>query len=177
MASRRPHTATVRLTEAQYALAKERFVSDRGMSWQKLLTAAVNAYLRGDFTVNPDGSYNVEPPGAISYVDDEEAVALEDLEDHTGRSYGTSKPRTLGTRELAELAEKRTGRRVQVAILRRLVRERFPQEENPGAGTRYHWREDDPDIVRIIDAIAAGALEEIARRGVSEAERAKRAAP
>lgn len=172
---KRPHTATVRLTESQYALAKEKFARDRGMSWQKLLTAAVNAYVQGDFIVKPDGTYTISEPSAISYGDDDDAVDLADLlEPHEGRPYGSQKSETIGTRELAKLAERRTGRRVAIPVLRRLVRERFPQEENPGPGTRYRWETTDPEVDEIIEAIGAGALDELRRRALRTASEAKR---
>lgn len=150
----RPHTATVKLTAEQYQLAKGRFQRTPGMTWQKLFAAATNAFIRGDLEIHPDGSYTVGQPDVISFGDDADAVELDDIEDETD-------PDVLTTRDLADKAERETGRRVSLTLLRRLIRERFPLVENPGPGTRYRWAADHPDVERIIDAIANGALDEI----------------
>jgi hypothetical protein len=173
VSTKRPHVATVRLTEGQHTLAKEKFARDRGMTMQKLLAAAINAYVRGDFQVHPDGSYSIGDPGAISFVDDDEAVDLTELEDYAGRPHGSQKPTYLGTRQLAEQAEEETGRRVPVHLLRRLVRERFPQEQPPGPGTRYRWEPDHPDVAKIIEAVREGAIDELRRTGIETASRYK----
>lgn len=170
MAPHRPHVATVRLTESQYRLARERFARDRtGMSWQKLLTAAVNAYVRGDFQVNPDGTYTIGEPGVISYEDDADAVDLDDLAPHAGRSR---KPKAvvLGTRDVAERAERETGRRVPLPLLRALLRERFPDAgQGSGAGRRYRWKPGDPEVDEIVKLIGEGVLEELREQGLRAA--------
>ena len=157
----KPHVQTVRLTPEQHTLARKRLETER-LTWQKLLSAAVNAYVRGEFRVNARGRYyfgSSQSGEALAFEDSDDAVGLEDLQEVDIPL--SDDEATLGTRELAEKAEQMTGRRVPLTLLRRLVRTRWPQEESPGPGTRYRWREDDPQVWEIIDAIGKGAIDEL----------------
>lgn len=179
---RRPRTQTVRLTEEQQRLLRVRLANERGITVQKVLTAAVNAYIRGDFRVNARGEYEIgeAPEGqraqdVISFDDDEEALDLDDLDnllitDSTSR-LPEEKPQVLGTREIAELAERETGRSVPLVLLRRLLRERYPKPEGAHAQSRYRWPEDDPRVDEIIRLIGEGALDELRKTAISEARR------
>lgn len=184
----RVHTQTVRLTEGQHVLARSRMAQEPGMSWQKLLTATVNAYANQELHVSPTGALTIgapresaedAPAGGSPFCadDDPEAVDLDDLDEGEGpgslpaatsRPYGTQTERTLGTRELAALAEEQTGRAVNLKLLRQLIRERFHEGET-GPATRYRWVEGDPLIERIIQAIGQGALDELRDRRLTEA--------
>lgn len=178
----RPHTATVRLTEAQHILARQRFALEHGMTWQKLLTSAVNAYLRGEFRVAPDGTYSWHPGGfeeepapppssVITAGEEDDAVSLDDLEDYPGRETGPP-PEVFGTRKLKALAEQVTGRTVHPHLLRRLIRERFRPEGAQGG--HYTWTgPGDPEVQAIIDAIAEGGLDEVRSKGISRASRSR----
>lgn len=168
--TKRPHTATVRLTENQHRLAKERFAREPGMTFQKLLTAAVNAYVHGDFRVLPNGTYTIESPGAISFEDDGEAEDLLGLDAHEGRPSGRQTTEVWGTRQLAEFAEQTTGRRVSLQLLRALLRERFPQGSD-GPGTRYRWVAHSDEAMAVVNAIADGALEEMKRTRLGDVKR------
>lgn len=172
----RPFTQTVRLTEAQVVLAKERFAHERGMTWQKLLVAAVNAWLRGQLVVHADGSteWNSAGSNVVSYLDDDEAVSLDDLEDYPGREHASPPPKRWGTRQLADLAELTTGRRVKLDPLRRLIRTDFPQARREDERYYVWGGPDDPQVVEIIRAIAAGRLDEISREGLRVAQAGSR---
>lgn len=193
MSYHRPHTQTVRLTESQHVLTRRRMVEE-GMSWQRLLSACVNAYARDELHVGPSGdlslgalressstrSARAEAGPTVTTGDDPDAIDLDDLmdlpdegdppalPDEHGRPYGSQEPRTIGTRELANLAEERTGRRVNLVLLRELVRERYPQDAEPGPSTRYRWDIEDPQVEQIIDDIGQGALNEIRDRRLLE---------
>lgn len=185
MGAPRRHTQTVRLTEAQHVLVKRRFADEPGMTWQKLLTCAVNAYARDELHVSTGGVVSLGGPRessehgapAISFGEDPEAMTLDELGDLTeadlegddlpepaSRPYGSQAEETIGTRELATLAEERTGRRVNIKLLRQLVRERFAPEGEAGPGVRYRWAPDDPQLDEIMQAIAAGDLVELRDR-------------
>lgn len=156
---RKPHVQTVRLTREQNDLGRKRLEAER-LTWQKLFSAATNAYIRGDFRVNARGEYQLAPTdsaGALAFTEEDDALGLEDLVE---RDIPLSEDeRMIGTRQLAEKAEEITGRRVPLTLLRRLVRTRWPQEQNPGPGTRYRWHEDDPQVWEIIEAIGDGAID------------------
>lgn len=175
---RKPHVQTVRLTTEQNDLAKRRLEAER-LTWQKVLSAAINAYIRGDFRVNLRGEYRVqtsEASGALAFGDDDEALGLEELQELDLPLEDDED--ILTTRDLAEKAEEVTGRKVPLTLLRRLVRTRWPQEESPGPGTRYRWRANDPVIWEIIEAIGEGAIDQLRyesyerySKGAQEAER------
>lgn len=181
----RPHTQTVRLTEEQHRLFRVRLANEPGLTVQKVLTAAVNAYVRGDFRVNARGEYEIGPAPAghaaadvISFDDDEEALDLDDLDNllvaDNGNSYSDPDPKFLGTREIAERAEEQTGRAVPVPLLRRLLRERYPKPAGAHAQARYRWPEDDHRIAEIIQLIADGALDELRKSAITEARSRRR---
>lgn len=174
MSTTKPHVATVKLTEQQFRLARTR-IEHEHLSWQRVLSAAVDAYIVGELKVTPVGNWSVSDEGdeVLSFVDgDADALDLDDLvglvpaEGQGDRPYGQQVPETIGTRELAERAEAKTGRRVSIHMLRSLLRERFP-EARPEGSTQYRWDEDDPQIGEIIQAIADGALDEIRHRRLS----------
>lgn len=127
---------------------------------------------------------------AISYEDDEDAVDLEDLKAMTDEealtfeltlsegaiSYDEAgaisladlegvddEPATIGTRELAALAEERTGKPVHLKLLREFLREEFPQGE-PGPGARYRWDRHDPEVELILELVGDGALDDLRDR-------------
>jgi hypothetical protein len=158
----RPHTATVRLTDAQHELLRMKVASTPGLSLQKVLSVAVNAFVRGDLVIRADGSYTIAEPSAIAFTDDAEAVDLDDLE---GEASPAS-PETWGTRDLAAHAERATGRRVSLQLLRQLLREEFPKPEGAGHATRYRWMAGDAQIEQIVQRIREGALDEIRERKI-----------
>lgn len=161
----RPHGVACRLTSEQFELLKTKMIRDgQGLTIQKLLVAAVNAYIRGDFEVHPDGSYTLGEAAIITFGDDADGLDLDDLEDD-GPDPDLE---VWGTAELVKHAEITTGRRVNRQLLRHLLRERFPQEDGPSGptGKRYRWKVGDPQIHEITDAIAAGALDELRERRI-----------
>ena len=145
-----------RLTEAQYLLLKKKVEDEPGMTIQKLVTTAVNAYIRGDFSIRPDGSYYIANPELIFEGDDAEAVDLDDL---VGDPFESDRVETWGTRQIADYAERVTGRKVSIEMLRELIRQRYPQEISPGG--RYLWETNDPTLREMLDEIEDGALERI----------------
>lgn len=181
----RPRTQTVRLTEEQHQLLHARLDAEPGRTIQKVLAAAVNAYVRGDFRVNARGEYEIGPApkgkraeDVISFEDDGEALDLDDLDSllvtDSGHAAPDPTPRMLGTREIAELAEEHTGRAVPVPLLRRLLRERWPKPEGSHAQTRYRWPEDDPRIWEIVQLVSDGALDELRKSAITEARSRRR---
>lgn len=156
----RPHSVMGRITDMQYILLKDKVEHQRHMSIQKLVIAAVNAYIRGDFEVHPDGSYTVGNPSAIYEGEDGEAL---DLDDAVSDPLASELVEKWGTAQLAGYAERVTGRRVSRKMLLELIREKYPQE-GITRGKRYYWFTNDPELRVIIEDIANGALEEIRDR-------------
>lgn len=160
----RPHRVNVRLTPESFTLARRRFVAEHG-NWQRLLNAAVSAYVMGELRVNPDGSYYVVPGGDEAVVhegDDQEAVDILDLDSQLlpNGFEELDKPDVLDVRDIARYAEERTGRRVSVSMLRLLLKELAPDyRSNPNAAWRVPV--DDPLLDRVAAAVADGKLKEI----------------
>lgn len=158
MATKRPHVQSVRLTTSQYELLKLRIAQTPGVTIQKVLAVAVNAYIRSDFDVHADGSYTLAEPGIISEVDDADALDLTSLDE------ADDGPEVWGTRELAEHAAKVTGHSVSVHLLRELLREEYPKPEGATVQARYRFQSDDPAVQEIIGRIREGVLDEIRER-------------
>lgn len=159
----RPKQIIGRLTEGQYALLKKRVEAERHMTIQKLIAAAVNAYLREDFVVHPDGSYTVGTEALIYEGEDDEALDLDEFEVDPLES---DEVEWWGTKDLAAYAERVTGRNVNMKMLYDLIKERAPQEIPRGA--RYAWRTNDPDLKLLVEYIRDGELERIRDRRAAE---------
>lgn len=161
----RPHNIVGRLTASQYRLLKDKIERERHMSIQKLISACVNAYVRGDFVVTKSGGYTIGDPSAVSEGDDPDAIDLDSIHAPDPDPFNDEAPvARWGTSDVASYVEKRTGRRVSKQLLRVLIRERYPQpdmDDLEGPARRYYWMTNDPTLKDIINDVVAGALEEI----------------
>lgn len=172
MKQRRPHRVSVNLTPESYALARRRFVAEYG-NWQRLLNAAVSAYVMGELRVHPDGTYAVVPGGddALAWeADDPEAVDVLDLDSQMDANgwAEVQKPAVLGIRDICEHAEEATGRKANPAMMRYLLKELAPDyRDHP----KQQWRVpvEDPLLAEVVEAVAAGRLTEIRNRRLKRA--------
>lgn len=187
------HTSTVRLTDRQWKLAKRKMADDQ-LTWQAILSAAVNAYILGHFGVTPSGRYTVWPPGseapAVEDPDGDGTVDLAELwqgappqgnprphssqDDPQQRQWGTG-GRRWGTRELAAHLRYETGRRVNLTVLRKLLRRHFSDVKDG-----HRWKFDgpgDPTVARCVDLVADGELDRVATEsyaGLSDSQKQQR---
>lgn len=172
MLKRRPHRVSVNLTTESYQLAKRRFVAEHG-NFQRVLNAAISAYIMGELRVHPDGTYAVVPDGDDALVweaDDPEAADVLDLDSQMAANglEEMSKPSVLGIRDLCEYVEEHTGRRATPSMLRFLLKELAPDyRDHP----KQQWRIpiEDPLLGEVIEAVAAGRLTEIRNRRLKRA--------
>lgn len=155
----RPRSVLARITEGQYLLLKKKVEATPHMTTQRLLTAAINAYIRGDFIVYPDGSYTVGTEALIFEGDDDEAL---DIDMFAEDPLESDDVQTWGTRELIDYTERMTGKSINKRMLLVLLGEKYPQEFPRGG--RYQWQTDDPTVREIVEDIRGGALERIRDR-------------
>lgn len=173
-------TVTLKVTDRQFQSMKRKMAIE-GLTWQKVLNAAVNAYLLGDMEVMASGKYRTRTPrNTMPQLYDEtdaEVIDINDLRSRgkggrtdtvhtTGRGMQRKKGRRLtgwGVPELAVWLRETTGRRVQLQKLRKLLRKmEVPKEENG------RWRfegEDDEWVGKVREAVENGELDQFTLDG------------
>lgn len=159
--NRRPHVVRVHLTREAFVLAKQRMVLD-GLTWELLLNASVSAYVLGELRVSRWGEHEVIPGGDDAAIvtdgDDLDAVEV-DLDQHGYAPARTAAlvPEVLTVRDLAQVCQERTGRRVAHPLLRELLRARYGHLK---ASPKARWKFDpqDPVVDEIVALVADGEL-------------------
>lgn len=171
------HTCTVKLTDRQFTAAKKRMAVE-GVSWQKVLSAAINAYIIGDLRVTPEGRYTVLEPRIrtprIMDEDSGEAVDIRELKrDKSGRVHSKqgTRQRMRGRRqegwgvgELVIWLRLQTGRKVQAQKLRKMLKAmEVPKAEN---GRWMFEGEDDPVVIDVLKRVVKGELDNYGLEGL-----------
>lgn len=166
-----------RLTEDQFGLARRKLFVE-SLSWQRVISALVNAYIMGDISVTPSGRYVLAPPtGYIPVVkvsEDEDAVEIEpdwgvnNPRPQMGATYEPKQGEYWGTKELAEYLRVETSRRLSVNSVRKLLRHlNIPKENN-------RWVFIGPEdiyIDQIKEAIQNGTYDDLIRESTKEANK------
>jgi hypothetical protein len=154
------------------------------ISWPKLISALLNAFIMGDVSVTNDGRYHLSAPVSsvpvIQVPKGDQTIELEpdwNIRGKTRPQVGADEPKqkpriakSWGTREVALYLRQETGRRISLPILRQLLSIlEIPKGEN----TRWNFRgATDPAIQTIKDAIENGTYDTLLREGTSKARAA-----
>ncbi len=170
----------VRISTDQYSLARRRMWVEN-ITWTKLISALLNAFITGDITVTKEGRYHMSAPlssvPVLSVPKGGEEVELEpdwnirgQIRPQVGAHEPKQKPRNLknwGTREVAIYLREDTGRRISIPVLRELL---SVLDIPKGSNSRWSFRgPDDPAIQSIKEAIEEGIYDELLYEGLKKA--------
>lgn len=176
MADRRVNV-NVMLTMDQYNLARRKLFVEH-MSWQRVFSALINAYIVGDVSVLENGRYHLAPPSGYKPVVKIEGSDV-DIEPDWGvnerpqvgyrnPNQAPKRAKVWGTRELAHHLRSVTGRRISIPLLRKLLQALDVPKTDTGRW-KFPKEEDDPHIPKIIEAIEEGVYDELLHGQVAQA--------
>lgn len=165
------------LTEDQYSMVRRKLFVE-GLSWQKVISALINAYIMGDISVTTSGRYKLSPPsGYIPVIRIPDGVDEVEIEP----DWGVNNPRPqMGstsdhawdeeiwkTRELVQYVREITGRRISIILLRELLN----HLDIPKANTQWKFTgPEDKYVTQVIEAIEEGLYDELSKLGTGRAE-------
>lgn len=173
----------VYISSDQYALARRRMWVEN-LSWPKLITALLNAFITGDITVTRQGRYHLSPPlssvPVISVPRGGEEIELEpdwNIRGQTRPQVGTEEPKqkprhakSWGTREVALYLQQETGRRISLPAMRKLL---SVLDVPKGDNSRWNFGGPDDLTVQILkESIEDGTYDAVLYEETSKARAA-----